>query len=230
MHPDLPPHLAGRTAVGLRPGEPVAQFEVGWQNFVYFLVDWQRRRAALIDATSAEPVAALAGQGIELEAVLLTHAHADHTAGLAELLEAQPSLVAYVHPLDRSRLDARLRDSARVRPLVDGERLAVGSLAVEVLHTPGHSAGACCFLLHGSPPYLCSGDTLFVRDCGRTDLPSGDVAAMFASLARLKRLPAETVILPGHHYAQACASTLGRELAESPPLRARDVEELERLP
>lgn len=227
----LPRHLAGEVAAGLLPGEAIAQIEVGrGGNFVYLVVDWAIRRAVLVDATSGVPSDLLAGQGLALEAVLLTHTHSDHADGLEGILAAHPAAAAYAHPLDRHRLGRCLSASARLRPLADGQVIRFGAARIEVLHTPGHTEGSCCFLVDGPPRCLLSGDTLFVRDCGRTDLPGGDVAAMFASLARIGRLPPQTLILPGHHYARECASTLERELRESPPLLARSVADLERLP
>jgi glyoxylase-like metal-dependent hydrolase (beta-lactamase superfamily II) len=101
------------------------------------------------------------------------------------------------------------------------------------MHTPGHSSGEFCYLLPKQTqvdrPYVFTGDTLFIRDCGRTDLESGNDAEMFASLQILKQLDPDTVILVGHHYAKECASTLGEELKVSPPLKCASVSELSNL-
>ena len=104
------------------------------------------------------------------------------------------------------------------------------------IHTPGHSAGELCYRLEATDlkgelrTYLFTGDTLFIRDCGRTDLETGSNAQMFESLQRLKKFPPDTVILPGHHYVRECASTLSREMETSPPLRCASIQELEALP
>ena len=228
----LPAHLAGQAPRGLVPGQPVAQWELGsWRNFVYLLLCWETKRAALVDPQSDldTPLGALAEHGFELERVLLTHTHHDHVAGLPELLRRHPGLPVHLHADDLHRL--RLRPEQRVEPVADGAELRVGRLRVLALHTPGHSAGHVCWRLPDlDPPLLLGGDCVFVRDCGRTDLETGDDAAMFASLQRLKRLPVQTVVLPGHHYQPECASTLQGELASSPPLRCASVEELRALP
>lgn len=78
--------------------------------------------------------------------------------------------------------------------------------------------------------FLLTGDTLFIRDCGRTDFEDGDNEQMFQSLQRIKKLPPATVILPGHHYQPETASVLELELLESAPLKCRSVEELAGLP
>lgn len=228
----LPAHLAGQAPRGLVPDQPVAQWELGsWRNFVYLLLCWETKRAALVDPQSDldTPLGALAEHGFELERVLLTHTHHDHVAGLPELLRRHSGLPVHLHADDLHRL--RLRPGQRVVPVMDGAELRVGRLRVVALHTPGHSAGHVCWQLPDlSPPVLLGGDCVFVRDCGRTDLETGDDAAMFASLQRLKRLPGETVVLPGHHYQLEGASLLSRELETSPPFRCASVEELRALP
>lgn len=231
MNP-LPPSLSSREATGIHPGVPVAQWELGpAKNFVYLLVDWTARAAAVVDpqADRTPLLAALRTHGLQLTHVLLTHTHWDHVAGLWDVLAENPACTAHVHALERHRLEPHPA-SARVQTVHDGDVLEVGALRVTVLHTPGHSAGECCFLVTESPPLLFTGDTLFIRDCGRTDLPTGDTAQMFASLQRLKGLDPATLILPGHHYAPETASVLARELVDSGPLRVTSVAELGRLP
>jgi glyoxylase-like metal-dependent hydrolase (beta-lactamase superfamily II) len=105
---------------------------------------------------------------------------------------------------------------------------------VQVLHTPGHSPGECCFFIpaptRNDLPYLFTGDTIFIRDCGRTDFAGGNVLDMFDSIQQIKRLPQKTVILCGHHYQPEVASTIADEMVDSPPFRCRNVDELDALP
>ncbi len=217
--------------MGLKERETIAQFELGkYKNFVYLVLDWDSRAAAIVDPQTDvdTPLAALERHGLRLETILLTHTHHDHIAGVPELLRRFPKLSLRVHERDARRLSEDAR--ARATPVADGERIAVGGLSLKALHTPGHSSGECCYFLEGAPPYLLTGDTIFIRDCGRTDLESGSTSEMFASLQLIRRLPPSTVILPGHHYKPECASTLERELKESPPFGCRSVQELEALP
>jgi glyoxylase-like metal-dependent hydrolase (beta-lactamase superfamily II) len=86
-----------------------------------------------------------------------------------------------------------------------GDKIAVGGVEVELLHTPGHTPGSQCFLVDGM---LVAGDTLFLEGCGRTDLPGGDPAALYESLQRLASLPDSTVLYPGHRYSVASAATM----------------------
>jgi glyoxylase-like metal-dependent hydrolase (beta-lactamase superfamily II) len=232
--PPLPDSLSGHEARGIQPGLPVAQFEIGsYRNFVYLIIDWGSRQAAVVDpqADLAPLDEALSAHRLSLSAIFLTHSHFDHIAGVPELLRRSPRLPIYVHPGDAYRLAREHR--ANVTPIHGGQKLGVGGLEIDVLHTPGHSVGECSYFISSRedvPPFLFTGDTVFIRDCGRTDLETGSNEQLFASLQRIKSLPPETVILPGHHYQRECASTLARERAESPPFLCQNVQELASLP
>jgi glyoxylase-like metal-dependent hydrolase (beta-lactamase superfamily II) len=236
----LPPHLAHHEAQGLAdPTSAIAQFHIGdYRNFVYLVLDARSKQALIVDPQEdlSEPLAALADHGFTLRGCLLTHTHFDHIAGLPALVTQQPEMPVFVHEGDQHRLPAPIRAKARLVSIRDGELLSgpdlLPGLSLRVIHTPGHSAGECSYLIEatGQPPYLLTGDTLFIRDCGRTDFPDGSNEQMFASLQRIRALAPETVILPGHHYQKETASTLDRELRESPPLRCESVEELAQLP
>lgn len=226
----LPTHLSGHEPQGLVRGETVAQYGLGpLRNFVYLVLDWGSKKAAIVDPQSdLTPVEELEQSGFELVGVLLTHSHHDHVAGLPELVERFPELSIYVHSLDLHRLDPSFQKSVQTIP--DGAIIRVGKLKLQAMHTPGHSAGECCYFLENNRKYLFTGDTLFIRDCGRTDFADGSNEQMFASLQRIKALPADTIILPGHHYVKECASTLEQELRDSAPLKCQSVAELASLP
>ena len=142
-------------------------------------------------------------------ALVHTHAHFDHVGGSARLA-AETGAPLLLHADDvplyagleaQGRLFGfRLERPGQVtRTLADGERLACGSGSLEVLHTPGHTAGSVCFRLDGPRPVLLSGDTLFRRSIGRTDLPGGSFEALVTSIeSRLFTLPGDAWVLPGH--------------------------------
>ena len=227
----LPEYLSAFEASGLYKGEPVAQFELGdYRNFIYLILDWKEKKAAIVDPQSdlERPLNSLRENGFTLDGVFLTHTHHDHIAGVPKLVESFQGIPIYVHPIDAKRLHAKFLSS--VHPLSDEETVKVGSLSIRVMHTPGHSAGECCYYFERGGKYVFTGDTLFIRDCGRTDFEDGSNDQMFESLQRIKTLPPETIILPGHHYAKECASELSREIIESAPLRCKSVADLAALP
>jgi glyoxylase-like metal-dependent hydrolase (beta-lactamase superfamily II) len=227
----LPAHLAQTEAKGLVPGETIAQFELGeLRNFVYLILDWSTQKAAWIDPQKDvdTPLEALREHGFELSFVLLTHGHHDHIAGIPELMKRFAALPVYVHEKDVKRLSESARK--RLSPLQDGTSLQLGEIEIDVLHTPGHTSGECSYFLTTDRPYVFTGDTIFIRDCGRTDFDTGSNDEMFQSIQRIKTLPTNTVILPGHHYAPECATTVAKELKESPPFQCQSVKELASLP
>ncbi len=141
-----------------------------------------------------------------------THTHADHLSGSARLKD-----LTGCQMLMHAASPAPCVD----RPLADGDVIELGRVRVEVIATPGHTQDALCLLLPGR---VLTGDTLLIEGCGRTDLPTGDTHAQFASLQRLCALPDDTLVLPAHDYKGRQASTIGREKAQNPRLKLTTVE------
>ncbi|MBQ3706094.1 MAG: MBL fold metallo-hydrolase [Clostridia bacterium] len=149
-----------------------------------------------------------AAEGRRIAAVLLTHGHFDHIAGIPELAKLQGApLPIYIHSLDQAMLtDPALNASLSLlgRKVVslpatnlvaEGETLSLAGLDIQVLHTPGHTPGGVCYLTEG---HLFTGDTLFHHGWGRTDLPGGSQKDLFASLRRLMPLARTLPVYPGH--------------------------------
>jgi glyoxylase-like metal-dependent hydrolase (beta-lactamase superfamily II) len=171
----------------------------------------------------------LAEHEITPVALLLTHGHIDHTGG-AGVVSGEVGIDAYVHPADDFlTLDplSQLRmlfgmvpsgdfsPPARLEQLGDGQVLRLAGLQLEILHTPGHTPGHCCFLIRAEG-VLFSGDQLFAGSIGRTDLPGGDYATLMDSM-RDKVLPLDDdmVVYPGH----GPTTTLARERRTNPFLQ-----------
>jgi hydroxyacylglutathione hydrolase len=205
------------------------QLQLGpMSNFVYLVGPGQGSAAAVVDpAWDLDAVfAALDEDGRRIEAVFLTHSHADHTNGLGQLLE-KADLPVYVQRAEAEFAES-LRPFAPALHLSEpGAVVRLGALAVTCIHTPGHTRGGQCLSFDGA---LVSGDTLFVGACGRCDLPGGDAVQLFDSLHRvLAALGDETRLYPGHDYGDEPSSTLGRERASNPYFRVRDQAEFVEL-
>ncbi len=202
-------------------------------NLVYLLGDRVARECVVVDAAWDVPgiLQAIDALGLTLTGALVTHWHPDHVGGdlfghdvegLATLLALRPVPI-HVHAADVefltmftgvSRTDLSIRS--------DGDKVRVGEVEIECLHTPGHTAGSQCFRCRSA---LVSGDTLFFQGCGRTDLPGGDVEEMWRTLHdRLGALPRDLVLFPGHHYGVGPGRDVRPTLAEvdrvNPVLRA----------
>nr|WP_317325272.1 MBL fold metallo-hydrolase [uncultured Flavonifractor sp.] len=165
----------------------------------YLLEDEHTHTAAVVDpGDEADRILALAKEdGMEIGLILLTHAHYDHTSGVAGLHKALPHIPVYLHPDDAGRLGNQLFPDLGMEPTLyrDGDLVKVGGIDVQVLHTPGHTPGGVCLMAGDA---LFTGDTLFQGSMGRTDLPGGSYEELMASLARLARLPGDFHVLPGH--------------------------------
>ena len=159
-------------------------------NYIWLLHDG--RRALVVDPGDAQPVLdALRQRGLELEAILVTHHHPDHTAGVATLRDATGATVWG---------PARETIPAPFTPLRDGDTLVAVGTTWSVLDVPGHTAGHIAYFaddVNGTPLLFC-GDTLFSGGCGR--LFEGTPAQMLASLDRLSALPGTTAVYCTHEY------------------------------
>jgi glyoxylase-like metal-dependent hydrolase (beta-lactamase superfamily II) len=190
------------------------------------LIDEEAREAVVVDPGD-EPeriVAVLEQAGVRAVALLHTHGHFDHIGGTRGVSSATGAPIR-IHEADRPLYDA-LAEQARFfglraepplppgPPLEDGERIAFGRFSLRAIHTPGHTPGSTCFLLEGAQEQrLFSGDTLFHRSIGRTDLWGGDLDQILVSIReRLFTLPDDTPVVCGHNED----TTIGEEKTLNP--------------
>ena len=208
------------------PSLYLQQLELGpMLNFVYLLGDPKSREAAVIDPGWEVPqlLSVAERDGYRLTKAFVTHHHFDHVMGLAELLEAVDIPIA-VHRDDAPHLEIA---RSSLKPVAGGETIRVGRVPVTLIHTPGHTEGSQCFLVNGR---LLSGDTLFIRACGRCDLPGSDPKQLYESLTTtLRSLDDATILCPGHNYAEVPTSTLREEKEANPFLSAPTWDAFRRL-
>ena len=149
----------------------------------------------------------------EVKYILLTHGHYDHTTAVPDLVKALPGVQVYIHQADANGAGSQLFPlAAQVKDLNnydEGDTLSLGSLTIEVLHTPGHSKGSVTLKVWD---VLFTGDTLFCGSCGRTDLRGGSYEQIMQSLKRLGELKGDFHVCPGHE----ATSTLERERKYNP--------------
>ena len=183
-----------------------------------WIVDASFEPGAMVDRVRA--------LGLKPAALLLTHAHVDHIAGVDEILDAFPGTPVLIHPAEKGWLGnpmlnlsagAGVRITARGpdRLLEEGQELELSGTRWKVLHTPGHSPGGVTFYNPVQNAALV-GDALFAGSIGRTDFPGSDHEQLAGSIRRnLYTLPESTTIYPGH----GPTSTIGREKRSNPFVR-----------
>lgn len=189
---------------------------VQMRNFAYLIGDRQTGDCVVVDPAYAagDLVDVLEGDGMRLSGVLVTHHHPDHVGGsmmgfelkgLADLLE-RVSVPVHVNSHELSYV-SRITGipESDLTSHEHGDRVSVGAIDIELLHTPGHTPGSQCFLLDGR---LIAGDTLFLEGCGRTDFPGGDSDEIFRSLRKLAQLSGDPTVFPGHWYSAEPSASL----------------------
>ncbi|MCI8722140.1 MAG: MBL fold metallo-hydrolase [Ruminococcus sp.] len=188
------------------------------QNFVlgmvgtncYLVVNEEEKQCILIDPAvySGEIAEQIRREGLDLRAILLTHGHFDHIMGIDGFRKEFPEIPVYAHREEEALLkDASMNASLEfgrqytfsgAAYAEDGDVLDLAGMQFQVIHTPGHTIGGCCYYLQ-EEKVLFSGDTLFRESIGRTDFPTGNGGQLMRSIReKLFTLPEETAVYPGH--------------------------------
>ena len=178
-----------------------------YQTNCYILVDEPSGLGAVIDPGNCSDalIAEVKNLGItKLQYILLTHGHFDHILGVYDLKQVFPESKIVIATEDEICLSSpacSLADDDDLTPLhadicvSDGDVLTFGTLEIKVITSPGHTPGSICYVIGNS---MFSGDTLFCRTCGRTDLFRGNLPDMQSSIMKLGKLPGDYIIYPGH--------------------------------
>lgn len=207
----------------IEPGiEPlIEQIKIGqMDNFAYLIACPRTGKAALVDPAfeASRLLARVDELNLELEYILVTHGHFDHIGGNSDIRSGTGARMV-AHSSARYELDLTVEHD---------ETLMVGQVPVRCLHTPGHLYDSLCFVV--ADRAIITGDTLFVGECGRTDLPGADTRALHHSFFEvLVKLPDHLIVYPGHDYGPRPTSTMGQEKATNYTLEPRSVEDFVRF-
>ena len=198
-----------------------------FQVLTYLVACPQSFDAVIIDPAGDEDklLALIETRSLRVKYILNTHGHADHVLGNPKLKNLLKIPVCMHEADDRFFNDPSVREKSSHElglppsdpvdiKLKDGDVLELGTLNIEVIHTPGHTPGSVCYLVG---EHLFTGDTLFVGAAGRTDLIGGSLNTLIKSIEKkLIVLPKQTIVWPGHDYGESPSSTIGREMEENP--------------
>ena len=194
----------------------VHQIEVGnMANFTYILEDEETSEAILLDPSwNLDEIQNLITRyDLKIKYIVNTHYHFDHTLGNKVMAK---STGAKIMQHEASTLDHDIT-------LVDGQKITFGNSELTVFHTPGHSTDSICLVGDGK---IFSGDTLFVGNCGRVDLPGGNAKELYHSLFDvLYNLDENLVLYSGHNYGSSPTSTLSKEKKSNFVLQKRTEQE-----
>lgn len=199
----------------------IRQIEVGrFSIFSYLVGDERTKECLFIDPSDDHDVLLEEARSHELAVkyIVNTHGHIDHTMGNADMVRRTGAKII-LHEADAPGLLDTPRDimemfGAEQPPpadilVSDGSSIQVGDVALQVIHTPGHTPGGMCLYIEGM---VFTGDTLFVGSVGRTDFPGGSYSELERSIrTKLYSLPGDTVVFPGHNYGMSPTSTIQYE-------------------
>ncbi|MCC7460671.1 MAG: MBL fold metallo-hydrolase [Proteobacteria bacterium] len=193
------------------------QLELGpMAKYVYLIGDPATKQALVVDPAWDVQVILdqLAHDGYEMKGMLVTHGHPDHINGVEELLNRTNTPV-YMHKDEVPWIKGWKETAIATQ---NGDKIKIGNIEIECIHTPGHTMGSQCFRCHNQ---MLTGDTLFIDGCGRTDLPGGNTEMLYDTFNNvIKKLPDSTVIYPGHNYSPGKSDTLGHQKETNPYLLA----------
>ncbi len=198
----------------------VHQIEVGnMQNFTYLIEDEETGEAIILDPSwnLDEIQKVFTRHDLKIKYIVNTHHHFDHTLG-NEAMAKETKAQIVQHESSALQHDISLKD---------GQKIKFGNSELTVFHTPGHSKDSICLVGDGK---IFTGDTLFVGNCGRVDLPGGSAKELYHSLFDvLVKMDDSLVLYSGHNYGSTPISTLGKEKQSNFVLQKRTVEEFVEL-
>ena len=204
----------------------IEQIKIRYDNFCYVIYCPIHKKAAIVDPgfDTIKSLRFITANQLILEYIILTHYHNDHYAETKHLKKIIPSARIVASKEEEQKLP--------IKPdifVCDKSQLKVGNILLSFLLTPGHTPGGICIIV-GKKAVL-TGDTLFIGDCGRTDLTGGSLEEMFKTLQeKIFLLPDELIVYPGHDYGEKPFDSLGCQKRTNKTLKAKTLKEFSAIP
>ena len=187
----------------------------GGDNFSYIVGDNDLKEVAIVDPSfsAQQLIGIIESRKLKVFYIIDTHSHRDHVFG-NDAIASQFGAKVVAHRNSGIKKDVEVSD---------GDILNIGKVKFRFIHTPGHTPDSICLLVDGK---VLTGDTLFVGECGRTDLPGGSSKDLYHSLFdKLTKLDDNYAVYPGHDYGSRPQSTIGLEKKTNYVLKERTLEE-----
>ena len=204
----------------------VEQIKAVFDNFSYIIYCSKNKDAAIVDPSfdATKTLDFISTNNLKLKYIILTHYHSDHTRDTLRIKESYPNV-----KIISSKSDGKNMGFKVDLYVSDNDELKVGDINLKFILTPGHTQGGICVIVDNEA--ILTGDTLFIGDCGRTDLPGGSFEQMFKTLQeKIKPLPDHLIVYPGHDYGPKPFDTLGNQKKTSKVLLAKNLEEFSKIP
>ncbi len=181
------------------------QIRIGSDNFSYIIYSKKNNLAAIVDP-GFEPektIKFIINNNLTLIYIIITHHHSDHSYGLNSVKKYYPKVKVIASKEDEEKIDVDIDIFVN-----DGDKLKIDEINLEFILTPGHTPGGICIIVDDK--VILTGDTLFIGDCGRTDLPGGDLHIMYYTLKnKIMTLSDSLIVYPGHDYGDKPYDILG---------------------
>ena len=195
----------------------VLQIPVGnMANFSYIIIDKTSNEAIIVDPSwnLEKLIEKITEKQIIIKYIINTHTHFDHILGNEQMKKITNSKIVQ-HSASQENYDIAIEE---------GEIITIGNTKIKILHTPGHSKDSICLVVNNDA--VLTGDTLFVGNCGRTDLPGSDPSELYDSLFnKVTKLDENLIVYPGHDYGHKPVSSIGEEKLENYVLKQRTKKE-----
>jgi len=197
----------------------VKQIRVGFDNFSYIIYCRASKKAAIVDPgyDASEAINFIVSEKFELLYIINTHHHSDHTSENQMIKRKFPN----------AKIVASKEDACNIYYVdifvSDEDKIKLGNIVLHFILTPGHTQGGICILVDNEA--LITGDTLFIDDCGRCDLPGANISYMFESLQKIKKLPDNLIVYPGHDYGNKPFDSLENQKKTNKTLLAKNLEQ-----